>query len=225
VCFDGVDFISPPASGFSSLAGSVGWAWPRGAGHPGCAQRAPTASSLPPWGARHDSGIEGSLWGGITYWLATWLATRLFVAWACASVGPVAAPERPSATRPQDAILPHKRPSALAYKYAQMPAVLRLNHAGLHFHVAHPPPCCETDFSRLRCMIPARLEAGENTCELSGLFKFDGGLKGMGGLWAQARLPASPGISSALRYRQILFRTRQSDSRGIGLAEARAENS
>jgi hypothetical protein len=85
-------------------------------------------------GARHESGIAGSLWGGITYWLAT----GLFVACACASVGPASAPERPSATRPQDAILPHKRPSGLAYKYAQMPAVLRLNHAGLHFHVAHP---------------------------------------------------------------------------------------
>ena len=55
-------------------------------------------------------------------------------------LAPVAAPERPSATRPQDAILPHKRASALAYKYAQMPAVLRLNRAGLHFHVAHPAP-------------------------------------------------------------------------------------
>ena len=33
------------------------------------------------------------------------VATRLFVAWVYASVGPVAAPERPSATRPQDAIL------------------------------------------------------------------------------------------------------------------------
>jgi hypothetical protein len=66
-------------------------------------------------------------------WHTGWqqLATRLFVAWAGASVGPVAAPERPSATRPQDAILPHKRPSGLAF--------LRLNHADLHFHVAHPP--------------------------------------------------------------------------------------
>ena len=28
--------------------------------------------------------------------------------------------------------------SGLAYQFAQMPAVLRLNRAGLHFHVAHP---------------------------------------------------------------------------------------
>jgi hypothetical protein len=91
-------------------------------------------------GARHESGIGGSLWGGTASCggLATQLATRLFVAWACASVGPVAATERPSATRPQDAILPHKRPSGLGYKYAHMPTVLRLNHAGLHFQVAHP---------------------------------------------------------------------------------------
>ena len=66
------------------------------------------------------------------------LATRLFVACTCASVGPAEGQGRPSATRPQDAILPHKRPSSLGYKYAQTPAVLRLNRAGLHFHVAHP---------------------------------------------------------------------------------------
>jgi hypothetical protein len=59
-------------------------------------------------GARHDSGIAGSLWGRLA--TCSGLATRLFVAWADASVGPVPAPERPSATRPrpQDAILPHK---------------------------------------------------------------------------------------------------------------------
>jgi hypothetical protein len=76
---------------------------------------------------------------------AGWLATRLFVAWVLCSAGPVAAPERPSATRPQDAILPHEKPSGFASKYAQIPAVLRLNRAGLHFHVAPPHQSTKPD--------------------------------------------------------------------------------
>jgi hypothetical protein len=70
-------------------------------------------------GARHESGIAGSLWGGMAS--CGGLATRLFVAWACASVGPASAPERPSATRPQDAILPHKRPAGLATSMLRCP--------------------------------------------------------------------------------------------------------
>jgi hypothetical protein len=53
-------------------------------------------------GARHESGIAGSLWGSLA--TCSGLATRLFVAWAGASAGPVAAPERPSATGTQDGV-------------------------------------------------------------------------------------------------------------------------
>ena len=74
------------------------------------------------------------------------LATRLFLASARRVLGAITG--RPSATRPQNAILPHlvsgeyevfdgapQVPLALRTRYAQIPAVLQLNHAGLHFHV------------------------------------------------------------------------------------------
>ena len=52
--------------------------------------------------------------------------------------------------------------------------------------------CHRSDCFGLCCTMPARHEAGENTCELvSGLFRFGGGLKGR----LQARLPAPRGFS------------------------------